>query len=49
MLNIYFAVITETTFGHIHSASEDGVDEDDDDEDDDMFEEEDYTDTKVKV
>ncbi|XP_038131955.1 F-actin-monooxygenase mical1 [Cyprinodon tularosa] len=38
----------ETTFGHIHSASEDGVDEDDDDEDDDMFEEEDYTDMKFE-
>ncbi|MEQ2294267.1 hypothetical protein AMECASPLE_002250 [Ameca splendens] len=41
----------ETTFRHVHSASEDGVDDEDDDEDDDddMFEQEDLSDTKFET
>ncbi|KAK5611091.1 hypothetical protein CRENBAI_022162 [Crenichthys baileyi] len=40
----------ETTFRHVHSASEDGVDEDDDEDDDyDMFEQEDLLDTKLET
>lgn len=40
----------ETTFGHVHSTSEDGVDEDDDDDDDevDMLEQEDLFDPKLE-
>lgn len=50
-LHFYTSLTTETTFRHVHSASEDGVDEDDDDDDDevDMFEEEDLFDTKVMM
>lgn len=49
-LNFYSSLKTETTFQHVHSTSEDGVDDDDDDDDDYMFDEqEDLLDMKVKV